>query len=267
MVFGKKKQAEDIPEEEQKSALFSSKKSTRPSFTNTNPYAAQGPDPYAAAPPDPYAEAPRSSAAPPPYGGSDQGDFDRYRQEKTPVPPGGYGSGLPSGPRAGPARVGSAASDPAVGSRYGPGSGKNYSGYGDEDRYGAPSAPPASRYGTGGYGGLGPAPTSQLDDDSSRQALFGGAPSRLAGSQTNAYASNSYGSQGTNDPANNRYASSANQTAVSEWESGRGPSYGQVRKIEVHILICTTRISFISSVDPNSKSHSEAFRLGIFRRD
>lgn len=219
MVFGKKKQ-EDILEEEQKGILFSSKKSTRPSFTNANPYAAQGPDPYAAAPSDPYAPV-STSSAPPPYGGSDQGGFDRYRQEKSPVPPGGYGGGLPSGPRAGPGRVGSSASDQGS-SRYGSTSGTGYKGYGGEDRYGAPT----SRYGTGGYGGLGAQPSSQ-NDDTNRETLFGNAASRSGGSQSNAYASNNYGSGAGNDYANNRYGSSANQTAVDEWNSGKGPSYGQ----------------------------------------
>ena len=150
--------------------------------------------------------------------------MDRYRQEKSPVPPGGYGGGLPGGPRD---RYAPPPSEPPSGSRYGGGSSSNYGGYGGgaEDRYGASSAPPAtgSRYGSGGYGGLGPAPGARSggNDDSNRSALFGNAPTRLADAQqSNVYAGNNYA-------ANNN--SQANQTAVSEWESGRGPEYGKDR--------------------------------------
>jgi len=187
MVFGRSKKNEEA-EEAQKSTLFSTKKSTRPSFTQTNPYAAtQADDPYAASPSNP----------PPPYGNSDP-SMSRFRAEKTPVPPGGYGQGGPS-------------------QRFAAGSNTGYSGYGQgQDRYGASSAPPAaggSRYGSGGYGGLGAAPDAQnADVDSNRDALFGNAPARLA---DRGYQDNDYSSQ-----------SQANRTALSEWESGRGPSYG-----------------------------------------
>lgn len=221
MPFGRSKKTE-AAEEEERSVLFNKRKPPpRPSFTNTNPYANASADPYAAAPQDPYAAAPQDpyapqqSRAPPPYG-SNEPPMDRYRQEKSPVPPGGYGGGLPGGPRD---RYASPPSAPPSGSRYGGDSTNNYGGYGGggEDRYGAASAPPAggSRYGSGGYGGLGPAPSARStdNDDSNRSALFGNAPTRLADSQKN------------NVYANNNY-SQANQTAVSEWESGKGPEYG-----------------------------------------
>lgn len=194
MVFGRSKKNEDA-EEAQKSVLFSTKKSTRPSFTQTNPYAtAQADDPYAASP---------SNPPPPPYGNSDP-SISQFRAEKTPVPPGGYGGG----PQSGPSQRFAGSSNPGY---------SGYSGYNQgQDRYGASSAPPAaggSRYGSGGYGGLGAAPRAEnADTDSNRDALFGNAPTKLA---DRGYQNNDYSSQ-----------SQANKTAVSEWESGRGSSYG-----------------------------------------
>ncbi|OCL02056.1 hypothetical protein AOQ84DRAFT_349718 [Glonium stellatum] len=138
--FGKKGDAAD--EDDNRSALFGSRKS-KAAPPSSNPYAQpQKADPYAK--PNPY-----GSPAPPPYNGSN----DSFRKDKSPVPVGGYGGG------------------------YGGQAGGNQGGYG-ASRYGGGAAeqPPSSRYGPGGYGGLGRADSQ--DTDAGRDALFGGAAQR-----------------------------------------------------------------------------------------
>lgn len=170
---------------------------------NGNPYAQN-------AQADPY-------TSPPPYSGSS----DSFRNDKTPVPVGGYGSGVR------PQERFSAAPVP--------------SGYGsNSNRYGTPSndgEPAPSRYGGGGYGGFG--------------AQSGGAPpagrygAPPAAGDTAPAPTSRYGSQSQPEPTNSRYGASAptasrygQQSAMNagieqdaqsqnQWESGRGPSYGQ----------------------------------------
>ena len=149
--FGKKGDVAD--DDANRSALFGSRTKSKDKVApvSSNPYAqpTNGPqksDPYAKQ--DPY-----GSAAPPPYNGSN----DSFRKDKSPVPTGGYGGGYGGG--------------------YSGQAGGNQGGYG-VSKYGggATEQAPSSRYGPGGYGGLGRADSQ--DTDAGRDALFGSAAQR-----------------------------------------------------------------------------------------
>ncbi|KAK3080054.1 hypothetical protein LTS18_003246 [Coniosporium uncinatum] len=155
-LLGKKKKDDGDTDslKEKKGGLFG--RSKKEEAASVNPYAqsASSNDPYAA----------QSGQGPPPYRngpslGSKFGtsgiDQDRYRQEKSPVPPGGYGDA----PRFQP--QGNYGSQAGYGATQNP--------YGQQRE----SAPAPLRQ--GGYGGMG----SSMDqpDEGSRNALFGDAPS------------------------------------------------------------------------------------------
>ncbi|KAI4731633.1 plasma membrane snare protein-like protein [Aureobasidium sp. EXF-10728] len=193
MPFGMGKKEKEAAEEKSRSSLFSrSKGKDKAAAPAANPYAAQStPDPYGARPADPYA---KPSAAPPAY---DNRSAPPAMSDKSPVPPGGYGGSTP---------------------RYG-GSG-NYaqqSGYGSNP-YGS-EQPQASRYGAGGYGGLGRRASQEtVSTDVGRAALFGDAPQRQQQQQIQA-------NQAAQEP------SSDNSYANSNMPGGYGGSsselYGQ----------------------------------------
>jgi len=162
---------------------------------NGNPYAAQSTN-------DSY------TSAPPAYSGS----ADSFRQEKTPVPAGGYGS--------------------AQADRYAPGASSG--GYGSS-RYGAPSdaeqAPAPSRYGNSGYGGFGGAPdtTSRYGGGSAsgppvQPSRYGGGPAEggLPAQPSR------YGQPPTRYGQQSAMATGAEQDSApqSDWQSGTGPDYG-----------------------------------------
>ncbi|GIZ43803.1 hypothetical protein CKM354_000701600 [Cercospora kikuchii] len=191
MPFGlsKKDKEKDGDLEAKKSSLFGGRskgKSSSPAPASNNPYAVPpaGNDPYAKSGGNPYAnqnsndpyaksvnstQPPTSSfgnlslsseqSAPPAYGNSGNGPAPN-RYDKSPVPPGGYGGG-PSQQRFG-------------------GSGNSYGqvgGYGS-DPYGN-GRPAQSRYGSGGYGGLGRTRSNEtMDTQAGRDALFGDAANR-----------------------------------------------------------------------------------------
>lgn len=168
--FNKKDKATDGDEDSARSALFGSRKgkaSPAPD-SSKNPYAAP-----AGASADPYAKSNMQGGygAPPSYAsGGQDASMDRFRQEKSPVPQGGYG-GAPQ-PRAGYGGSGA----------YG-----GQSGYGD-DRYGQEQQQPASRYGPGGYGGLGRSNSGEtMNTDAGRNELFGNAPQRHQKQQEQGY--------------------------------------------------------------------------------
>lgn len=158
--FGSARKVDKGDDEANKAALFGNAKS---SGANANPYAAMGSGAN-----DPYA--PRNTP-PPSYDGGGMSDF---RQEKSPVPPGGYGGGYAGGG----GRFGtSGISQPQNGSRYGD-TGASYGdqgGYGG-NRFGDSGISNAPRR-TGGYGGMG---MSSQETEQGRQALFGDAPNRYA---------------------------------------------------------------------------------------
>jgi protein transport protein SEC9 len=184
----------DEGEDPNRGALFGSrggKSSSSPA--NTNPYA----QPAAAADPYGVQDNNKYSGMGQPYAGGAPGGRPPPGQSGIgiggPGGPGGRG-GLPGGPGgmrggagygadryAAPASGGYGAADkygapPAAAGGYGSGGG-----YGAApDRYASPAAaePPASRYGAGGYGGLGRT-TSYDTVDSNRDALFSGAKERV----------------------------------------------------------------------------------------
>ncbi|KAF2460045.1 hypothetical protein BDY21DRAFT_369939 [Lineolata rhizophorae] len=158
-------------DDHQRSALFGSrggKLSKSGSGGAPNPYAQQGASP--AGTPDPYSSGggrPAMRSNPPSYSSAGSsaasGSMDRFWQDKSPVPPGGYGGGG-YGPQQGGPGAGYG------GSRYG-------SGGGDA---GGPGGPQRSRYGAGGYGGLGRSNSQEtMNTEAGREQLFGAAPQRL----------------------------------------------------------------------------------------
>lgn len=153
----------DGDEDSNRSALFGSRSKDKSPKPSTNPYA----QPPAAS--DPYNNAKQKAGV----GGNPGGPSStKIQYGGSPIQNSkgnvsGFGdSNLKSGADAGGAQVGGFGSD-----RYGA-----QSGYG-ADRYGAGSGREqgGSRYGTGGYGGLGNANAA----DENRDALFGGAEGRL----------------------------------------------------------------------------------------
>lgn len=170
-----KKKGGDGDEDSNRSALFGSKKSSAPAASN--PYAQQ---PQGA---DPYAQDTNKYANMGSVGPSGSSPYQQARQQYT--APGGPG-GLPNGP--GAARGGYGA-PPAVDRRPSPGYGADKygsgGGYGQNRYDNAPSGPPSytsdagSRYGAGGYGGLGRSNSNETaTTEDNRDALFGGAKER-----------------------------------------------------------------------------------------
>ena len=197
-----KKSAGDGDEDSNRSALFGSRSKNKSPNSSANPYAQpqSTPDPYSQArlnagvgvsgrgpspANDPYSQS--GPARPGGYGGMNgggYGDGSKYGVDSKYFGDKKYGSGDAhmSKNGAGVNAVGSGGG--AYGSdRYG-----TQSGYG-ADRYGAgsggaPSSSGDSRYGPGGYGGLGRLDSQDTDDN--RDALFGGARERLQRQQLNA---------------------------------------------------------------------------------
>ncbi|GAB7354714.1 hypothetical protein MBLNU459_g5130t1 [Dothideomycetes sp. NU459] len=175
MPFGLSKKDKDKEESATRSSLFGgrskSSKAAAPSGS-TNPYAVQSstPDPYASQPANPYdtrkleQALPQSSSSnslgrPPAYDGRAASPL---RNDKSPVPVGGYGGQQPQG---GPQQ------------RFG-GQGS----YGQQGGYGSnpyDSEQPSSSRGPSGYGGLGRTNSNDtMSTDVGRAALFGDAPQR-----------------------------------------------------------------------------------------
>ncbi|KAF2088295.1 plasma membrane snare protein-like protein [Saccharata proteae CBS 121410] len=156
-LFSKKdKAAGGEDDSANRSALFGSRKEKSSPAPNANPYA------QPAGKPDPYAQ-----KAPPPY--SAGGPSDSFRNDKSPVPPGGYsGSG-----------------------NYG-----NNAAYG-QDRFGSGSASPAPSARPGGYGGLGRSNSQEtFSTDVGRQELFGNAAQRVQQAPPQSDPSGAYGDSG-----------------------------------------------------------------------
>jgi protein transport protein SEC9 len=163
--LGKKGDADD---DSSRRALFGSRsKNKSPAPPTNNPYA------QSTAPPDPYTQAKISA-----------GILPSARQNGGPRPPPGGGTGLPSGPSL---KKGSGDMYGQNESRGGYGNDKygNAGGYG-QDKFGSDpygnTAPAGgnSRYGAGGYGGLGRTNSQETTStDANREELFGGARDRL----------------------------------------------------------------------------------------
>lgn len=198
MPFGFSKKDKDVEEEKARSSLFGSRsKSSKAAVPQANPYAQQPPssDPYAA---KSASNSAANLSAPPAY---DNRAPSPLRNEKSPVPPGGYGGGYGQQPP--PQRDGYGNSERFTSqgsSSYG-----QQSGYGSNP-YGREPAP--SRYGPAGYGGMGRSNSQDtMSTDAGRNALFGDAPQRQQQQQQqqppasgdasytggSAYGDNSYG--------------------------------------------------------------------------
>ncbi|WEW58850.1 Protein transport protein S9 plasma membrane t-SNARE [Emydomyces testavorans] len=159
--LGFNKKSEDGDDDSSRKALFGSKAKSKSPAPSSNPYA------QAPAYTDPYTEA-KSKIYGPPQAQAANG-------------------GLPTGPKQryggmnqSPNQMGNAGKNPygeANGGGYGPGRQGDQGGYGS-DRYGGGNTTGGgSRYGPGGYGGLGNTDPNAADDN--RNALFGDARQRF----------------------------------------------------------------------------------------
>ena len=165
--FGLGKKKDDGDEDKQRSALFGGRSKNKSPNPQTNPYANL---PTSA---DAYNSA-KAKAGVPGYA----------QRGPSPAPPaarqGGQG-GYPNDKEA-VGYWGTNSAPPQNGGGYGKDRYGTQNGYG-ADKYGGASQPESngSRYGAGGYGGLGPANNAP---DDNRDALFGGAKERIQ-KQTN----------------------------------------------------------------------------------
>lgn len=204
--FGKKSKDKEKDDDTARSALFGGRsKSSKSTPPQANPYAvpATVSDPYAAKQPDPYAPKTNSLSQPPSYDGRSPSPL---RDNKSPVPPGGYG-GAPQ-----PQRFG------------GQGSYGQQSGYGG-NAYGA-EQPQQSRYGASGYGGLGRSNSQDtMSTDAGRNALFGDVAERqqrlaaqqpMAGSDNSYAGGNDYSSGGYDNSMPGGYGSNADRQLTEE---------------------------------------------------
>jgi hypothetical protein len=161
--FGFGKKGGDGDEDSNRSALFSRSSKSSPAPANSNPYAQPPPaaDPYAQDT-NKYANMPTNPSP--------------YQQARQGLPTGPRGGGLPGGPRGGNVAPPPQANGGGYGAdKYGSGGG-----YG-ANRYEAPPQDTGSRYGPGGYGGLGRrSSTETTNTEDNRNALFGDAKDRYA---------------------------------------------------------------------------------------
>ncbi|KAG0650741.1 transport sec9 [Hyphodiscus hymeniophilus] len=181
--FGFGKKGDDRDEDSARSALFSRSKKSSPAPVASNPYAQP---PQAA---DPYAQDTNKYANMGPVGPSGPSPYQAARQNLG-HPGGSPAGGLPSGPGQNRGPSGGppgGSSAPA----YGRAPASNGSGYGAEkygsgggygaNRYDGPPADTGSKYGPGGYGGMGRRNSNDTTTtEDNRDALFGGAKDRFA---------------------------------------------------------------------------------------
>ncbi|KAL8834054.1 MAG: hypothetical protein Q9170_003946 [Blastenia crenularia] len=183
--FGKKG---DDDEDSKRSALFGSRSKNKSPNPSTNPYAqpASISDPYTQAKLRVSQGLPAREPSPGPgagpggaYGGINPGDYGsdfKKRGENGFPAPGSYGGGGYTNSHEGPPTTGGVSRSGGAGygaDRYGASSGYGADRYGTGAGASQPSAA-ASRYGSGGYGGLGDPSAA----DQNREALFGGARER-----------------------------------------------------------------------------------------
>ncbi|KAL4921393.1 hypothetical protein BDW62DRAFT_174567 [Aspergillus aurantiobrunneus] len=160
--FGlKKKSSDDGDDDSNRRALFGSKSKSK----------SPAPNPYAKPiPADPYTRAKANHFVAPPPPGVELNNPPNYQP----------GSGIP-----GDHKSQIPADNKYQG--YGPNSYGNQGGYGANRYGGGAGAAPTSRYGPGGYGGLGSSdPNDPSGGDDNRAALFGGASERAAAQPANA---------------------------------------------------------------------------------
>ncbi|KUJ24086.1 uncharacterized protein LY89DRAFT_713014 [Mollisia scopiformis] len=243
--FGFKK-SEGGDEDSLKASLFSrSSKNASPAPAASNPYA----QPQQAA--DPYAQDNNKYANMGSVGPSGPSPYQAARQG-LPSGPGPARGGLPSGPGANRGGYGGA---PAVdrgpaasGGGYGAEKYGSGGGYGANRYDGAPSygAESGSKYGPGGYGGLGRTNSNETTTtEDNREALFGGAKDR-------------YSQRGAIPPSNGRPGGGYSaDSGTSGQDSGYG-AYGEERQLtaeeeeEEDVAATKQQIRFMKQEDVSS---------------
>ncbi|KAL4946396.1 hypothetical protein BDV06DRAFT_121696 [Aspergillus oleicola] len=161
--FGLKKSSDDGDDDSSnRRALFGSKSKSK----------SPAPNPYAKpVPADPYTRAKANHMVAPPPPGVDLGNPPNYQPDGGSIP-GDNKHQIPGDNKY---------------QGYAPNSYGNQGGYGANRYGGGAGAAPASRYGPGGYGGLGSSdPNDPSSRDDNRAALFGGASERVAGQPASA---------------------------------------------------------------------------------
>ncbi|KAK2740332.1 Protein transport protein S9 plasma membrane t-SNARE [Onygenales sp. PD_40] len=240
------KKSESGDDDSSRSALFGSRSKNKSPAASSNPYA-QPPPPYSS---DPYSQKPGA-------------------------PPASGGYGLPSGPKQGPGSGGP--KNPYEGqdnkygrssAGYGPGGPGYQSGYGG-DRYGrdnGSAAPaPTSRYGAGGYGGLGRADPNNPDAaDDNRDALFGGARERVQERQYNpALQEGSRGVSGAAEPPGGAYGTYQERQLTAEEEEEEDI---QATKQEIRFMkqqdVAATRNALQIALEAEETGRGTLLRLG-----
>ncbi|KAF2766890.1 hypothetical protein EJ03DRAFT_390742 [Teratosphaeria nubilosa] len=237
MPFGLKKSSKEADSlDAQKSSLFGRNKASKsPAPQAANPYATPPPanDPYAQRNANPYAS---NAAQSDPYAPRSQSNLSQ--------PPVSSISSLTLGSQASaPPNYSSQANlqpSPNRQQNYttgapkfsGGGSYGQTGGYGS-DPYGGSAG--QSRYGAGGYGGLGRKPsTDTMTTDAGRNALFGDAPARVAAQQQQQTQDNSYsnaGGYGQSDMPGG-YGADRELTAEEEEEQNVQASKDEIRRLK-----------------------------------
>lgn len=232
------KKSSDGDEESKRRALFGSKSRDKSPGPLANPYAQPIPT-------DPYTRAKINAGVAPPPPGYDQAA--------------GPNSGGPNG-GAGDVKSPSGATSGYAPNRYG-----NQAGYGS-DRYGSGGSDAASgsRYGPGGYGGLGGDPNVP---DADREALFGGARERIQERQQNGppppySASGASGGYGDGDvPTTTSTYQERNLTAEEEEEEEVQAIKQEIRMIKQGD-VASTRNALRAAAQAEETGRNTLARLG-----
>ena len=213
--FGFKKKTEG-DEESSRSALFGrSSKNASPVAAADNPYAQ--PQPQAN---DPYAQHNNKYAFGP-------GGPSPYQQARSGLPngPGAARGGLPGGPAPSRGGYGAAQAPPALdrsprsnGGGYGADKYGSGGGYG-ANRYDGPPPETQSRYGAGGYGGLGRTSSNETTTtEANKDALFGNAKEK-------------YANKPAMPPSNGRPGGGYSSNSTESDSQGGAGAYGEERQL------------------------------------
>jgi len=241
--FGKKG---DGDEDSNRSALFSRSKNSSPAPPASNPYA----QPAQAA--DPYAQDNNKFANMGSVGPSGASPYQQARQQYgLPSGPGAGRGGLPSGPGAnrGGAAVNRSPAPPNGGGygaeKYGSGGGYGANRYDGPPSYGA-GADTGSKYGPGGYGGLGRTNSNETTTtEDQRDALFGGAKDK-------------YAQRATLPPSNGRPGGGYSAESGTAGSEGGYGAYGEERQLtaeeeeEEDVAATKQQIRFMKQEDVSS---------------
>ena len=263
--FGRKGDGDD---DSNRSALFGrSSKSSSPASAVSNPYAQPPPasDPYAQDN-NKYANMP-----PPSYGASGASPYQQARQNYG-LAPDQNRSGLPSGPApnrgdngASPAPRANSRSPQPAGAGYGAEKYGSGAGYGS-NRYESTNASAPSRYGPGGYGGLGRRNSNETTTtEDNRDALFGGAKERYAQKASlppsNGRPGGGYGESPTSGSGQGSYGEGRQLTAEEEEEEDVQATKQQIRFIKQED-VASTRNALRIAAQAEETGRATLARLG-----